>query len=299
VTQTTRLSAMRRDRHAVYLLAVAPLLVALVLGCASAEDRSPTGPPAVPGAVPPDAPAEETSETPDGPAEGIPEPPPQPVDPVPAGTVDPERSGHALRDRIVAVVDEEAILLSDLEQVIGLGLAAPRAGEPEASFRGRVLDGLIDQRVRFQEVDELGFERVAVERIEAQIAEIEDRFPTRAAYLRRLGELELTEELLHQLVARQLMVLNYVEERLGARVFVSLDDIRAYYDDVLVPELRARGQSPPPLEAVREDVRAVLKEQRLNLEIVRWTDELRREADVRIFLDAPVDPLPPVIDTIR
>lgn len=279
-----------RQRTPAALLAAAALL-GLGIACASTENRQPTGPPGVPGAVPPD-------ESPE-PAEEPAAPPPPPVDSAPSGSVDPERSGHALRDRIVAVVDEEAILLSDLEQVIGLGLAAPRAGESEASFRSRVLDGLIDQRVRFQEVDELGFERVAVERIEAQIAEIEDRFPTRAAYLRRLGELELTEELLHQLVARQLMVLDYVEERLGARVFVSLDDIRAYYDDVLVPELRARGQSPPPLEAVREDVRAVLMEQRLNLEIVRWTGELRREADIRIFLDAPVDPLPPVIDTIR
>ena len=279
-----------RQRTPAALLAAAALL-GLGIACASTEDRQPTGPPGVPGAVPPD-------ESPE-PAEEPAAPPPPPVDPVPSGSVDPERSGHALRDRIVAVVDEEAILLSDLDQVIGLGLAERREGEAEAAFRDRVLDGLIDQRLRFQEVDELGFERVAVERIEAQVAQIEGRFPTRAAYLRRLEELELTEELLRQLVARQLMVLNYVEERLGARVFVSLDDIRAYYDDVLAPALRARGRTPPPLEEVREDVRAVLKEQRLNLEIVRWTDELRREADVRIFLDDPVDPLPPVVDVIR
>jgi len=285
-------SAMRpRHRVSVHLLAAAPLL-ALGLACASTEDVSPTGPPGMPGAVPADAPADASAEPP-------PVEPPPPVDPVPPGPVDPDRSGHALRDRIVAVVDEEAILLSDLEQVIGLGLAEPREGEPEASFRARVLDGLIDQRVRFQEVDELGFERVAVERIEAQVEQIEGRFPSRRAYLDRLDQLELTEELLRQLVARQLMVLNYVEERLGARVFVGLDDIRAYYDGVLAPEMRARGQTPPPLEEVREDVREVLKEQRLNLEIVRWTDELRREADVRVFLDEPVDPLPPIVDVIR
>ncbi|HEX2253407.1 MAG TPA: hypothetical protein VHQ65_09085, partial [Thermoanaerobaculia bacterium] len=101
---------------------------------------------------------------------------------------------------------------------------------------------------------------------------------------------------LSQLVARQLRVVNYVDERLGARVFVSLQDIRTYYDEELVPALAAAGDDPPPLEEVREDIRGLLKERRLNDEIERWTRELRREADVRLFLDPPSPPLPPVVE---
>ena len=40
---------------------------------------------------------------------------------------------------------------------------------------------------------------------------------------------------LRQLVARQLMVLTYVDEQLGPRVFVSLDDINAYYTTCSLP----------------------------------------------------------------
>ena len=86
-----------------------------------------------------------------------------------------------------------------------------------------------------------------------------------------------------QLVARQLMVVTYVEERLGPRVFVGIDDITAYYDGVLTAEMAATGQPLPPLQGVREQIREVLKQQRLNEEIDRWTEELRQQADIEDY----------------
>ena len=95
-------------------------------------------------------------------------------------------------------------------------------------------------------------------------------------------------------------LLTYVEERLGSRVFVSLDDIRQYYTATFEPAMKARGRTAPPLPEVREQIRAVLREQRLNEEIDRWTDELRIEADIDDFFDAPLDELPPhLLDTIE
>ncbi len=205
--------------------------------------------------------------------------------------------GDQLVDRIVAVVDEDPILLSDLEEVIGLGLAKKGVDETEDAFRARVLEGLIDQRLRFHEVDRFGFAEAPVAEIDARVAKIRGRFASDEEFKKRLREVGLTAEELHQLVARQLAVLTYVDERLGARVFVSLDDIRAYYRDVLTPKLTAEGQTVPALETVREDIRALLKEQRLNEEIGRWTEELRREADIQNYLDEP-EGVPPVVKRI-
>ena len=172
-------------------------------------------------------------------------------------------SQHELRDRVVAVVDEEAVLLSDVEEVIGLGLVDRQPGESDEALQARVLEGLIDHQLRFQAAERFGFGQVPVEDIEQQVDAIRDRFPDPAAFAARLAELGLAEVELRQLVARQLMVLNYVDERLGARVFVSLDDIRTYYDDELVPQLTSQGQPVPPLEEVREQIRQVIKQRRL------------------------------------
>jgi hypothetical protein len=50
----------------------------------------------------------------------------------------------------------------------------------------------------------------------------------------------------------------------------------------------------PPIEEVREDIRQLLKERRLNEAIEGRTEELRREADVLTFFDEP-EGLPPVV----
>ena len=204
-----------------------------------------------------------------------------------------------LLDRVVAVVDEDPILASDIDRVIGLGLVEAKAGESGDLLRRRVLDQLIEQRLRSHEIDRSGFVQVPVEEIERQIGEIRARFPDEASFESRLLELGMNRATLAQLVARQIAVLVYIDERLGPRVFVSLDDIRDYYASTLTSEAEKRGEKVPPLEDVREDIRAVLREQRLNVELARWSEELRRNSDVESFYDEPVNRLPPVLRTIE
>jgi hypothetical protein len=209
---------------------------------------------------------------------------------------EPATAPPVLADRIVALVDGDPILLSDLERAIGLGLLGGGAGAEPAAERRRVLDLLIEQRLRYHEIERYGFQEVSVQAIEEQVARQRSRFPDEASFEQRLRELELDGDRLRQLIARQLLTLAFVEERLGPRVMVGLDEIRRYYEESLVPAMRDRGEAAPPLEDVREQIRALLKEQRLNEEIDRWTSELRRAADVVDSLDRePTLPLPPVI----
>jgi len=212
----------------------------------------------------------------------------------PAPQQPPSGAQATLRDRIVAVVDGDPILQSDVERALALGTAPPTtAGASERDQRRRVLDGLIEERLRIHEVERYGFEQVPVELIAKQVATIRARFPSDEAFRQRLQALGMTLEGLEQLVAQQLQVLVYVDELLGARVFVGLEEIEAYYNGTLVPKLRAGGQPVPPLDEVREQIREVLRQQRLNEELQRWTAELRRGADVEDYFDRPERALPP------
>ncbi len=198
-----------------------------------------------------------------------------------------------LADRVLAVVDEDPILQSELDQVVGLGLGERRDGEQIEEFRRRLLDQLIDQKLRFHEIDRYGFAQVPLEEVDDQLEAIRDRLGGAAAMARKLEQLGLDETGVRQLLARQLMVLTFVEERLGPRVLIGLEDTQKYYDEVLVPEMRARGQRVPPVAEVREQIRQLLREQRLNEEIERWTEELRLEADIEDYFDSRHDQLPP------
>jgi len=194
-----------------------------------------------------------------------------------------------LVDRIVAVVDEDPILASALDRAIGLGLVSQGADESDLVFRRRVLDQMLAERLRAHEVDRFGFTEISLAQVDRAVAALESGFADHRAFEERLSEFGLTMDDIRQIVARQVMVLTYVDERLGPRVFVSLDDIREYYDSVLTPEMKSTGQSVPDLDRVREEIRDVLREQRLNEEIERWTEELRREADIEDYFDRSSD----------
>jgi len=226
---------------------------------------------------------------------------PQTPKPAPAKPASPAAAGQAtLQDRVLAVVDEDPVLASDVERAVRLGLEQPRPGETDERFRRRVLDALIDQRLQFHEIDRFNFEQVPVDDIQKRVADIRSRFPDEAAFQKALKEVGLDPRTLRQLVARQLLVLTYVDERLGARVFVGPDELNRYYREVLTPEMQKRGQPPPPLEDVREDIRETLKQQKMTQEMAKWTQELRNKADVVVYsLSHPANaPLPPVVKTI-
>ena len=207
---------------------------------------------------------------------------------------------NALKDRVLAVVDEDPILASDLDRAIVVGQLQAKPGEAPKVFRRRVLDDLIAQRLRFHEIDRFGLEQVPVDQIEKHVAEVRARFKDEAAFRQQLKAVGLDEAALRQMMARQLEVLAYVDERLGPQVFVGLDDIAAYYRTALTPQLQQQKLPVPPLDNVREQIRVVLRQQRLTEELDRWTEDLRRKANIAVYFDKPTGgPLPPVVKRIE
>ncbi|HEX4960490.1 MAG TPA: hypothetical protein VF173_06605 [Thermoanaerobaculia bacterium] len=201
-----------------------------------------------------------------------------------------------LQDRVLAVVDEDPVLASDVNRAIKLKLASPNPGETDEQLRKRVLNSLVEERLRFHEIDRYGFEQVAVDDVEKAVVKVRAGFSDEASFQKALKEAGLSAKGLHQLMARQLLVLTYVNERLGPRIFVTFDDINKYYRTVLTAEMQKKGQPVPPLDEVREEIREVLKQQKLTQELQTWTEELRAKADVVIYADQPAGaPLPPVV----
>lgn len=201
-------------------------------------------------------------------------------------------------DRILATVDGDPILQSDLDRLIGLGIVRKEEGESAAALERRGLDRMIENRLRLHELDRFGYDQAPLEEIDRRYQRIRERFASESEFRAELDRLGLDDTRLRLLVARQISILAYVEERLGPRVFVGVEDIRKYFDEELKPQLVARGEPVPAIETVREQIRGVLREKRLNEEIDRWTLDLRAKADIEDFLDQVAKPLPPVVHRI-
>lgn len=196
----------------------------------------------------------------------------------------PLRLPAVIIDRVAAVVDKEVITLTEVEQLVTLRVLARLPGEAESEYRRRILDTMIAQALRSRDVERFGAEDVPKDSIEARLLEITERLggePVREAALRKA---ELTLDELRAVVKRQLQVEAYVEERFSPLIFVSLEEIETYYRGTWTEQRRQRGLSVPPLSEVREEIRSLLKSERLQAEIETWTAQLRARANVDVFV---------------
>ncbi|MEM6793685.1 MAG: hypothetical protein AAF725_06855 [Acidobacteriota bacterium] len=179
-------------------------------------------------------------------------------------------------DRIVAVIDEDPIFLSDIEQTLAMN---PDLEGVEPRI---ILDQLIEERLRSHEVDRYGAARVDEAEVERQAVRLE------RADGPRLEALGVDAQSLRATIRRQLRVLLYVEERLGALVQITDEAVRGYYESSFREEMIRRDRDLPPLAEVQEAIRTLLREQALDRRIDRWTEELRERARIVDLLESPL-----------
>ena len=206
-----------------------------------------------------------------------------------------ETTDWRLVDRLVAVVDDDPIFLSDLRRA--RVLAGMGSTEAQDLADRELLDRMIDRRLRLHEVERYSDKPVSSAMVETQLEQVQESVGGSEPLNQLLADSGLDRDGLRELLRRRLRVLTYIEDRIGARIFVDETQVRDYYNTTLNAEMERRGNSLPPFDDVADGIRTLLREQALNREIEQWTDELRREAQVVDLLDQDHDPdtLPPVV----
>jgi hypothetical protein len=186
-------------------------------------------------------------------------------------------------DRIAAVVDRQVITVSEVTQMVTLKFFPRAPGVSEDDYRHAVLENLIAQALRFRDVERFGAEDVPKDSIEVRVQEIVKRFPSPADFESALRKVELSPDEFRALVKRELQVEQYIQERFAPLIFVSNEEIDAYYRGPWSQQRRERSLPIPPLADVREEIRTLLKASRLQEEIDKWTTQLRARANVDIY----------------
>jgi len=148
-----------------------------------------------------------------------------------------------LVDRIVAIVDEEAILLSDLEREIEtyhfeIQSMGQTVTASDGEIRQLMLDRLIEVKllVAQAKLDGMVIGEEELERETAQATQrIIDRFGTRAALDRELARSGMTfadlEARNRELVRNRLYTMRMVQRHVRPRVEVRDDEVRAFYEE--------------------------------------------------------------------
>lgn len=195
----------------------------------------------------------------------------------------PSDVATATIDRIAAVLDNQVITVSEVSQMVELRFFPRTAGQSEDDYRHAVLESLIAQALRFRDVERFGAQDISKDNIETRLREIESRFASPADFNAALLRTELTLDEVRALIKRQLQVEAYIQERFAPLIFVSNDEIEAEYHGRWSAQRRQRGLAIPPLSDVTDEIRTLLRADRLQTEVEKWTTQLRGHANVDVY----------------
>lgn len=197
-------------------------------------------------------------------------------------------------DRMVAVVNKQVILQSELEDSahIDFLLQGKPLNQLTAQEMDAVLDRMIDQAlVQQQIVDKSVLEPTAVE-ISSRIQDLRTRVPggdSEEKWQATLAAYGVTEQDVEAHIASQLRELKFIDLRFRTLARVDRGSISEYYRQTLVPELRKEGATVPPLEQVSEKIQQILTEQRIDDLLNSWLQALRSQAHIeKITVDSDV-----------
>jgi hypothetical protein len=187
-------------------------------------------------------------------------------------------SGEVI-DRIMAVVHQQPVLLSDVNAALSLQLVPVPSGS--ADLLAVVLDRLIERTLMLGEVERYQPPEPAPAEIDARVAEIEARVGSPDAVSRSMAATGMTPDRLRQYVRDDLRLTTYLNQRFGTSSQPSDAEILAYYREH--PSEFTVGGQLQPYEAVAASIRERLAQSRRATLIADWTASLRKRADVTVL----------------
>ena len=145
-----------------------------------------------------------------------------------------------------------------------------------------LIKALIEQWVVRTEAQEARFPVPAGAEVDAEIGRIQSTFPSAQAYRDRLAAVGLTPQALRRIVQQQFYLERYLDYKF--RPAAQIDDaaIESYYQNEFTPALRARGQTPLPLDEVRDRIREVLIQRDISERANTWFDETKSRLQIEI-----------------
>jgi peptidyl-prolyl cis-trans isomerase SurA len=189
-------------------------------------------------------------------------------------------SGSQVVDRIVAVVNEEVITLTDVRIAEAFGLYAEEIGEEAEDPRSLILQKLIDQKV----VTQLSVEEVLTdaEKLDENLMRITQKLGA-GEVEKRLAHFGLGWENLKDFLREKMVYQTIISQRFSKVNPVSLKEIEEYYQRSYVPAQREMGVEPKPMMEILDEIESGIKQEKIKAQIRDWVKNIREKSDIQII----------------
>jgi len=181
-------------------------------------------------------------------------------------------------DRIVAVVNEQVITLTDLRIAEAFDLYDEELKEKSGGIRLLILELLIDQKL----VIDIAGEEAPVEKKE--LDSFQGKIIEKLGYdqvRRRLEEFDLDLDDLRGYIREKIIYQKIISRKFGQRSTVSVKEIENYYKQSYVPSQRETGSEPRPMMEILDELESRIIQEKTKTQINDWIKNLRKKADIQ------------------
>ena len=184
-------------------------------------------------------------------------------------------------DRIVARVDTDIILLSDIRALARYQLFVDGKSESDAD----ILERLIDQWIVRNEAKAALFPQPSDEDVDRSLQRLKRSFSSPEIFEERKKQSGLTDDDVRRMLQSQLYLSNYLDSRFRASIQIDEKEIEDFYRNRVLPRAESRGQAPPSLDAARDFIQEALVQRAINAQADRWLKESRARVRVEKLLN--------------
>jgi hypothetical protein len=184
-------------------------------------------------------------------------------------------------DRIVARVETDIILLSDVRQLSRYQSFLD--GKPQTD--ADILNRLIDQWIVRSEAGVARFPQPSDEDINRSIERLKRSFSSPEEFQARQKQSGITDEEIRRFVRAQLYLSNYLDSRFRPSIQIDEKAIEDFYRNRVVPRAESRKQTPPTIENARDFIQEALVQRAINEQADRWLKESRARVRIELLPD--------------
>lgn len=205
------------------------------------------------------------------------------------GAAQQDANTQRILDRVIAVVNQDAILESDLNEELRLSVLHPGS---ETLDRKAALERIISRSLIEQQIhqEDASLADPAQTDVDARLHEIRVELPAclRAhcvsdeGWNKFLAAHQLTAPRVEDYMRRRLRILRFIEIRFRQGIRIAPAEVEQYYREQLLPQY-APGEQKPALDAVAPRIEEILLQQQVNALFDGWLRNLRKQGSVEVL----------------
>ena len=213
----------------------------------------------------------------------------------PASTPQTTNGKPVVLDKVIAIVNGQVLLQSDVDQEKRLAVLSPLTIPNGQNTDVAAAHRLIRRTLMLEQMEQQG-QPTTVSRARAEKGLQELRATlhlctpyscaTQQGWDRFLKDHEITEQEALERWSQRMAIENFINVRFRTGIHISEKEISTYYNGTLVPALKANNVPVPPLKQVSSRIEQLLLEQNVNTLITQWLQSLRDEGSVQILVPA-------------